>query len=87
MIEYTSIISTSNSPKSLLTCGIPNLQLAYETINLMSFESEIDSDGRKIIFNKVTVAKPQKERRLADSLIANNDHLEGIVVLLNHVYL
>lgn len=83
----TSIICAGDGSKSLLSGRIPNLQLANETINLMSFESKIDTNGWQVIFDKVTIAEPKEERRFAHSLISDDDHLESVVVLLNHVFL
>lgn len=33
------------------------------------------------------IAKSEEQGRFADSLVADDDHLESVVVLLNHVYI
>jgi len=61
-MNFTSVVCASYSSETLLSGSIPDLEFADQAINLMSFESKIDPDGRQVVLDEVTVTESQKER-------------------------
>lgn len=84
--KCTSVVGARNGSKPFLPGGVPNLQLAYLIVDFKHPEPEIHADCCKVVFNKVIIAEPEEEGRLADSLVADKDDLENVVLFLDHLW-
>ena len=84
--ENTSVVSAGDGPESLLARGVPNLQLAHLSLDLVHLEAEIDADGGQVVVDEVVVAVPDEEGGLADALVAHDHHLEEEILLFDHNY-
>lgn len=78
------VIGTCYRPKTLLTGGVPNLELNHLAVDVHCLKSEIYSDGSEVVFVELVVCETEEKARLADSSVADNDELVKEVVLLDH---
>jgi hypothetical protein len=78
----SSIVSISNSSKSLLASGVPNLIFNSFALNIDSFSSELDADGRLGVHSERTVYETRQKVGFSDTGIANHHNLEEVVELL-----
>lgn len=81
----TAVVGGCYCTKALLTCSVPNLQFAHFSIDLGHFEAKINSDGWKVVIDKLVVAESDEERGLSDALVAYDDDLEEEVLFFDHM--
>lgn len=48
-------------------------------------ESKVDSDGSEVALLELIICEPAKEGTLSDRAVADDDYLEQVVVLPDHV--
>jgi len=63
----STIVSISDSPKALLSSGIPNLIFDIPSINIDSLGGELNSNGWFGVHVKGIIYKARKQIGLADS--------------------
>lgn len=89
MVKWvTFIVCIGYGPEPLLPRRIPDLQLDALLVDVQSLESEVDADGRHVVFVELVVSEPQQKAALADGAVAHYDQLEEVVVLaVSHDYI
>ncbi len=78
------VVSSSDRPKSLLSCSIPNLKFDYVFTWLDCSDLEIDTNGGEETLTEDIVREPQEETGLSDRGIPNKYNFKQVVVLLMH---
>ena len=80
-----SVVGAGDSPEAFLPCGVPNLKLNVFAVYLYGFEAEVYSDGGKVVFWELIFDEADKDGRLADAWVADDDSFVEMVELFYHV--
>lgn len=76
----TFVVGLGNSPESLLTGSVPQLQPYPLVTNSQCFDLKIHAYGCHIVIIEVLIAESEDEVGLPDPTVANHYHLEHVVV-------
>ena len=81
-----SIVCAGDGSEPLLSGSVPDLKLDAFIIDGEGFEPKVDSDGGQIVLWELVLYESDKNSRLSDSRVANNDSFKKVVVLLDHSF-
>jgi hypothetical protein len=80
----STVVRRSNGSESFLPRGIPDLQLDCFAIQLDGSDLKVNSNGGNVVRGVGIISKSQKQTRLSDSRVSNQQQLEKIVVFVIH---
>ena len=83
----TSIIARRDSLETILTSGIPNLQLDGLAIDLDRADLEVDTNGRHEAIMEDIISESEQQRRLADTRVTNEENLEKVIAIEQNYWL
>lgn len=75
-----TVVRGSDGSETLLTGGVPNLQLHCLSIELDGPDFEVDTDGRYVTLRVCVVSKTQQKTRLSDTGVSDEEELKEIIV-------
>ena len=76
-----SIVARRDSLETILTSGIPNLQLDGLTVDLDRANLEVDTNGGHEAIMEDIIGESEQERRLADTGVTNQKNLEKVIAI------
>jgi hypothetical protein len=77
----SAVENLRNALKTVLACGIPDLQLEDLLLKFDQECSELDADGDLVILHEFVIGKPVQHARFSDRRVAYDDQLEQEVLV------
>nr|BAV58295.1 GTP-binding protein YPTC1 [Ulva partita] len=71
----STIVAACDCPKTLLSCGVPNLQLDNLPIQLHRANFEIDANRTDVAFSVRVIRETQQKTRFSNTRITNKQQL------------
>ena len=72
--DCASVVSGSNSPVSLLSCGIPDLRLDCLCVNLDGSGRKLHTDGTLRVEVELVASESAQQVGLSDTRVSDKDH-------------
>jgi hypothetical protein len=75
------VIGIRDRPVSLLSCGVPYLQLYCALVYLKSAEPEVHSDCRDVVFREAVIREAHKQAGFAYTGVPDEHELEEVIAI------
>jgi len=81
----TTVVAAGDGTESLLTGGIPNLQLDGLSLELHGADFEVNANGGDVALSVGIVGETEQEAGLANTGVADQQQLEEVIVVSAHI--
>ena len=78
----TAIVGAYDRTEAILTCGIPDLQLAVGTFDLKSLGTEFHANSYLVVIAVALIGELQQNACFADGFVADDDKFEQVTIVI-----